>query len=86
MLALPALRSSLWWYRSTNDLVPEHHVEACSALDCAVVTAVESVTAEFVRHEIDRATVEGYRRVPPGDDELRAERALVCNSILEEPW
>ena len=39
VLALLALRTSLWWRRSTNDLVPEHHVDACSALDCAVVTA-----------------------------------------------
>ena len=52
----------------------------------AVRAGVESVTAEFSRHEIDRAIVEGYRRVPPRDDELLAARAFLRDSILEEPW
>lgn len=52
----------------------------------AVRAGVESVTAECLRHEIDRAIVDGYRRVPPTGDELRAARAYLRSSILEEPW
>ena len=46
-------------------------VDVFESRAAAVRAGVESVTAEFSRHEIDRAIVEGYRRVPPD----RSERA-----------
>ncbi|MCY4517737.1 MAG: hypothetical protein OXB99_10920 [Acidimicrobiaceae bacterium] len=52
----------------------------------AVRAGVESVTAESARQEIDRAIVDGYRRIPPTNDELLAARAFLRSSILEEPW
>ena len=52
----------------------------------AVRAGVESVTAECRRQEIDQAIADGYRRVPPTSDELRAARAFLRSSILEEPW
>ena len=52
----------------------------------AVRAGVEKVTAESTRQKIDDAIIEGYRRVPPTDDELGAARAFLRSSILEEPW
>ena len=52
----------------------------------AVRAGVELVTAERTRQEIDQAIADGYRRIPPTIDELRAARASLRDSILEEPW
>lgn len=52
----------------------------------AVRAGVESVTAECARQEIDRAIIDGYQRVPPTAEELRAARSFLRTSILEEPW
>jgi Arc/MetJ-type ribon-helix-helix transcriptional regulator len=35
---------------------------------------------------LDRAIVDGYRRVPPSDDELAAAHASMREAIAGEPW
>lgn len=51
----------------------------------ALREAVERLLQVAERDRIDRAIVEGYRRVPP-DASPPPERARMIASIEEEPW
>jgi metal-responsive CopG/Arc/MetJ family transcriptional regulator len=48
-------------------------------------TAIEQYIATDEDSEIDRAIVEGYTRIPPGELDAWAEAATI-ESIRDEPW
>jgi metal-responsive CopG/Arc/MetJ family transcriptional regulator len=48
-------------------------------------TAIEQYIATDEDSEIDRAIVEGYTRIPPGELDAWAEAAGI-RSIRDEPW
>ena len=48
-------------------------------------SAIEEYIAADERAEIDRAIVEGYTRIPPGELDAWAEAATI-ESIRDEPW
>jgi Arc/MetJ-type ribon-helix-helix transcriptional regulator len=52
----------------------------------AIRAGAEMVTALERRQQIDRAIVEGYRRVPPTPIESRAALTSLRDAIIEEPW
>lgn len=66
-----------------DDLVASGTFESRAA---AVRAGVESIAAERVRQEIDRAIIDGYRRIPTTTEEMRAAEASLRDSVREEPW
>lgn len=52
----------------------------------AVRAGIETVMELERRRRIDRALVEGYRRVPPTAAEREAAIASLRESIADEPW
>lgn len=52
----------------------------------AVRAGIEAITRLQRRHEVDRAVVEGYRRIPPSSAENDAAIASLAQAIEEEPW
>jgi Arc/MetJ-type ribon-helix-helix transcriptional regulator len=52
----------------------------------AVRAGVEAITELEHRRSIDRAVVEGYRRVPPDAADVEAAVASLREDITEEPW
>ena len=56
----------------------------------AVLAGIEAISRLEDRKRIDRAIVEGYRRMPLNADEEAVENAVAMaslrESILEEPW
>lgn len=52
----------------------------------AVRAGVELVAELDRRRQTDRAIVEGYRRRPPTDADVRAAAASMRDAISEEPW
>lgn len=52
----------------------------------AVRAGIEAITAADRRRAIDRALLEGYRRIPPTDVEEVAAVASLSEAIAEEPW
>jgi Arc/MetJ-type ribon-helix-helix transcriptional regulator len=66
-----------------DDLVARGVYESRAA---AVRAGVEAVAELDRRRLTDLAIVEGYRRVPPTEADLRAAIASVRDAIAEEPW
>lgn len=52
----------------------------------AVRLAVEAIVARQRRDALERAFVEGYRRVPESDSEVAEARRLAERAIHDEPW
>jgi Arc/MetJ-type ribon-helix-helix transcriptional regulator len=52
----------------------------------AVRAGLEAVADAERRRQIDRAVVDGYRRIPPGETEHEAAVASLRDAILDEPW
>ena len=52
----------------------------------ALRTALAELTDRLRREEIGRQIVEGYRRIPPTDEEMAWAEANAHRSIAEEPW
>ncbi|MFN0089331.1 MAG: ribbon-helix-helix domain-containing protein [Acidimicrobiales bacterium] len=52
----------------------------------AVRAGIRAVVELDRRDQIDRAVIEGYRRVPPTEQERDAAIASLRNAIAEEPW
>lgn len=52
----------------------------------AVRAGIDVVTELDRRRQVDRATVEGYRRVPPTAAETATAVASLREAIAEEPW
>jgi Arc/MetJ-type ribon-helix-helix transcriptional regulator len=52
----------------------------------AVRAGIEAITAADRRRAIDRALLEGYRRIPPTHAEEVAVVASLREAIAEEPW
>jgi Arc/MetJ-type ribon-helix-helix transcriptional regulator len=52
----------------------------------AVRAGVEAIMVLERRQKIDRAIVEGYRRIPPTTAEHHAAVASLRDAIAEEPW
>lgn len=52
----------------------------------AVRAGIDAVLDLDRRQQIDRATVEGYRRIPPTDVERAGAIASARQAIAEEPW
>ncbi len=52
----------------------------------AVRSAVEAIVTRQRRDALERAYVEGYRRVPASQGELAEARLLAERAIDEEPW
>ncbi|HXY44609.1 MAG TPA: ribbon-helix-helix domain-containing protein [Acidimicrobiales bacterium] len=52
----------------------------------AVRTGLEAVVDSERRRQIDRAVIEGYRRIPAGETEQEAAVASLRDAILDEPW
>lgn len=52
----------------------------------AVRAGVEAIADLERRRTIDRAIVDGYRRVPPDGSEIDAAVASLRDAIDEEPW
>jgi Arc/MetJ-type ribon-helix-helix transcriptional regulator len=51
-----------------------------------IIEAIDRLVAELERERIDRAIVEGYRRIPPTPEELRWAEEAGRRSIADEPW
>jgi Arc/MetJ-type ribon-helix-helix transcriptional regulator len=66
-----------------DELVAQGTYESRAA---AVRAGAEMVTALEVRRRIDRAIIEGYRRIPPLKTETDAATASLKDAITEEPW
>jgi Arc/MetJ-type ribon-helix-helix transcriptional regulator len=66
-----------------DDLVTEGTYESRAA---AVRAGIEAVIELERRRRVDRAVVDGYRRIPPGDAEAAAGLASLRDAIREEPW
>lgn len=52
----------------------------------AIREAITAFVAAERRRAVDEAIIEGYRRVPPTDDELRWADRAGQEMIAEEPW
>lgn len=52
----------------------------------AVRAGVEAIADLERQRAVDRAIVDGYRRVPPEVSEIDAAVASLRDSIAEEPW
>jgi Arc/MetJ-type ribon-helix-helix transcriptional regulator len=52
----------------------------------AVRAGIEAMADQTERRAVDRAIVEGYRRVPPTAAEERSARESLREAIDEEPW
>lgn len=52
----------------------------------AVRAGLEAVVDRQRREAVGRAIVEGYRRLPQGDDDLAWPDAATSAMIAEEPW
>ncbi|MGF1667280.1 MAG: hypothetical protein ACFCVC_13520 [Acidimicrobiia bacterium] len=52
----------------------------------AVRAGITAIAELDRRAQIDRAIVEGYRRVPPTEAEFDAAVASLRRAIAEEPW
>jgi Arc/MetJ-type ribon-helix-helix transcriptional regulator len=66
-----------------DDLVRDGVYESRAA---AVRAGIETVMELERRRRLDRAVVEGYRRVPPTPAERAAAIASLREAIAEEPW
>lgn len=51
-----------------------------------IVEAIDKLVRELEEEAIDRAIVEGYRRIPQTDEELEWAEWSAGESIREEPW
>jgi hypothetical protein len=51
-----------------------------------ILEAIDRLVADLERERIDREIVEGYKRVPETDEELRWAELSTIESIREEPW
>lgn len=69
--------------RELDELVAGGMYESRAA---AVRAGAEVITAMERRRRVDRAVVEGYRRVPPTPAETDAATASLRDAIAEEPW
>jgi Arc/MetJ-type ribon-helix-helix transcriptional regulator len=52
----------------------------------AVRAGLEAVADSERRRQIDRAVIDGYRRIPAGETEHVAAVASLRDAILDEPW
>jgi Arc/MetJ-type ribon-helix-helix transcriptional regulator len=52
----------------------------------AVRAGLEAVADSERRRQIDRAVIDGYRRIPVGETEHEAAVASLRDAILDEPW
>jgi Arc/MetJ-type ribon-helix-helix transcriptional regulator len=52
----------------------------------AVRAGIEAITAADRRRVIDRALLDGYRRIPPTQADEVAAVASLREAIAEEPW
>ena len=52
----------------------------------AVRAGVEAIIELERRHGIDRAVIDGYRRIPPTQAERDSALASLREAILDEPW
>jgi Arc/MetJ-type ribon-helix-helix transcriptional regulator len=52
----------------------------------AVRAGLEAVADSQRRRQIDRAVIEGYRRIPAGETEHEAAVASLRDAILDERW
>ncbi|MDQ1488387.1 MAG: hypothetical protein QOJ23_901 [Actinomycetota bacterium] len=52
----------------------------------AVRAGIEAITAADRRRVIDRALLDGYRRIPPTQPDEVAAVASLREAIAEEPW
>jgi Arc/MetJ-type ribon-helix-helix transcriptional regulator len=52
----------------------------------AVRAGLEAVADSERRRQIDRAVIDGYRRIPAGETEHVAGVASLRDAILDEPW
>jgi len=52
----------------------------------AVRAGVEAIIELERRRGIDRAVIDGYRRIPPTQAEQDSAMASLREAILEEPW
>jgi Arc/MetJ-type ribon-helix-helix transcriptional regulator len=52
----------------------------------AVRAGVEAIMESDRRRQIERAVIEGYRRLPPTKLEDKAAIASLIDAIAEEPW
>ncbi|CAN5915311.1 hypothetical protein BH23ACT10_BH23ACT10_06180 [soil metagenome] len=52
----------------------------------AVRAGLDHIVATASSDRIDRAFVEGFRRVPERPEELREARRLALEAIADEPW
>lgn len=66
-----------------DDLVSRGVYESRAA---AVRAGIEAVLELDRRRLIDRAIVDGYRRVAPTEAERQAAISSLRDAILEEPW
>jgi Arc/MetJ-type ribon-helix-helix transcriptional regulator len=66
-----------------DDLVAPGVFESRAA---AVRAGIEVIIAADRRRAVDRAVVEGYRRMPPTPAEEVAALASLREAIAEEPW
>jgi len=66
-----------------DQLVADGRYESRAA---AVRAGVEAVTELERRRQIDRAIVDGYRRIPPTPSEDAAALTSLRDAIAEEPW
>lgn len=51
-----------------------------------IVEAIDRLIADLERERIDRAIVDGYRRIPQTDEELAWARSSGLRSVAGEPW
>lgn len=52
----------------------------------ALTAALDRLLAKEEQRAIDRAIVEGYRRIPPTPEEEAYAKASARRSIADEPW
>jgi Arc/MetJ-type ribon-helix-helix transcriptional regulator len=52
----------------------------------AVRAGLEAVADSERRRQIDRAVIDGYRRIPAGETEHVAAVTSLRDAILDEPW
>ena len=51
-----------------------------------IAEAIDKLVRDLEEEAIDRAIVEGYRRIPQTDEELEWAEWSARESIREEPW
>lgn len=78
-----AVRLSQELLSQVDDLVARGVYESRAA---AVRAGLGAVTESDRRRRIDRAVIEGYRRVPAAEAEREAAIRSLREAILEEPW